>query len=94
MQSYTGTYQGEDPEDAGDLLSIRLEQDKLALHGATMRFGTLVPETATRFHVAATRLDAELVVEEGVAQGLVVYTPDGKQHIFRRASEDECSQQP
>ena len=59
-----------------------------------MRFGTLVPETVTRFHIAATRLDAELVVEEGVAQGLVVYTPDSKRHVFRRTSEGEFAQQP
>ena len=84
LQAYTGRYAAEDPQGTGDTLSVRMEQDTLALHGPRTRFGTLVPVSATRFHVTATRLDAEFVVAEGLARRLVLFTPDGKAHVFRR----------
>ena len=84
LQAYTGTYAAEVPEEAGDTLSVRLEQDTLALHGRRMRFGTLVPVSATRFHVRATRLDLEFVVEDGVASRLMLFTPDGAAGVYLR----------
>ncbi len=84
LQSYTGTYAADDPKESGDTLSVRLEQDTLALHGPRMRFGTLVPVSATRFHVMATRLDIEFVLLEGLARRLVLLTPDGTTHGFHR----------
>ncbi len=85
LQSYVGTYATDDPERFDKMLSVRLEHDTLALHGPDARYGTLVPVSATRFHLQATPLDVEFVVEEELAQHLMLLTSDGKAHGYRRA---------
>ena len=84
LLAYTGTYAADDQEESGETLSVRMEHETLVLHGHRMRIGALVPVSTPRFHVTATRLDAEFVVEEGTARGLVVFTPDGNTHVYRR----------
>jgi hypothetical protein len=85
LQSYIGTYVTDDSERSDSLLSVRLEHDTLTLHGSGMRYGTLVPVSVTRFHLQATPLDIEFVVEKGLAQRLTLLTSDGKAHSFQRA---------
>jgi hypothetical protein len=88
LQSYTGTYVRDDPEGSGRTLSVRIEHDTLALHEPRMRVGPLVPVSTTRFHIPATRLDAEFEVEVGTARRLVLLTPDGTAHVYRRVTGD------
>lgn len=88
LESYTGVYEEEDHGGSGKTLFVRMDQDTLALHEPNRQIGALVPVSATRFHVIATQLDTEFVVEEGRAQRLVVFTPDGKAHVYRRLSRD------
>ncbi|HEX8598384.1 MAG TPA: hypothetical protein VF952_07680 [Chloroflexia bacterium] len=90
LQAYTGTYAAEHP--AGNIgtgtletLEVRLEQDRLVLHQPGMRLGPLVPVSATRFHLTASPLDVEFVVEEGMARRLVILRPSGETLAFRRA---------
>jgi len=83
LESYSGTYAADEPR-GSDTVSVRWEEDTLAMHGPRMRFGTLVPVSATRFHVMATRVDIEFVVEGGLARRLKLFTPDGTVHDFRR----------
>jgi|GEM_PF-3417914 len=85
LQSYVGTYTTDDPERSDKVLSVRLEQDTLGLHGADMYYGTLVPVSATRFHLQASPLDIEFVVEEGLARRLTLLRSDGKAHGYWRA---------
>ncbi len=85
LQSYVGTYVADDPERSDKELSVRLEHDMLALHGPGMRYGPLVPVSATRFHLLATPVDIEFVVEDGLARLLTLFTSDGKAHRFQRA---------
>jgi hypothetical protein len=84
LQSYAGTYTADDQERSPNVLSVRLEHDTLVLHGPDSRYGTLVPVSATRFHLQATPLDIEFVVEEGLAQHLMLFRSDGKAHSYRR----------
>ena len=85
LQSYVGTYTTDDPERSEKVLSVRLEHATLALHGSRTRHGPLVPVSATRFHLQASPVDVEFVVEEGLAQSLTLLTSDGKTHSFQRA---------
>jgi hypothetical protein len=87
LQAYTGTYAEEDPDGTIGTLEVRMEQDRLVLYepGISMRLGPLVPVSATHFHLTATQLDVEFVVEEGVARRLVLLTPSGKALAFLRA---------
>ena len=62
-----------------------MEQDRLVLYGPGMRYGPLVPVSATRFHLSATQADLEFEVEEGMVRGLVLFTSSGKALVFRRA---------
>lgn len=84
LEGFAGTYAAEDPESLSATLSVRLEQNTLALHGPQTRYGPLVPISATRFHLTATPVDAEFVVEEGLARRLVLFRSNGKQDAFRR----------
>ncbi|HKP52188.1 MAG TPA: hypothetical protein VJ183_06005 [Chloroflexia bacterium] len=84
LQAYTGTYAEENPDGTIGTFEVRIEQDRLALYEPGMRLGPLVPVSATRFHLIATRLDVEFVVEEGMARRLVLLTPSGKELAFRR----------
>ncbi len=88
LQAYTGTYVRDDPEGSGRTLSVRIEHDTLALHEPRMRIGPLVPVSATRFHIPATRLDAEFEVEDERAQRLVLLRSDGTAHVYRRVTGD------
>lgn len=83
LQSYTGTYAA-DGQDESDILTVRLEQETLALYGPRMRYGALIPLSTTRFHVSATRIDIRFEVDEPLAQRLVLFTPDGAEEIYRR----------
>lgn len=85
LQSYVATYAANDPERSPNVLFVRLEHDTLALHGPDRRYSSLVPISATRFHLQATPLDIEFVVEAGLAQRLMLHTSDGKAHSYRRA---------
>ena len=85
LQDYAGTYVEEDPDGTIGTLEVRVEQDQIALHEADMRLGPLVPVSATRFHLRATQLDVEFVVEKGQARRLMLLTPSGKALAFRRA---------
>jgi hypothetical protein len=82
LQSYTGTYTTDDPEARLKLLSVQLEQDGLALHGADTRYDALIPLSETRFHLRASPLDFEFVVEEGVTRRLLLFTSDGKTRVY------------
>jgi hypothetical protein len=84
LQSYVGTYAADDQERSPNLLIVRLEQDTLVLHGPGTRYGPLLPVSATRFHLQATPLDVEFVVEEGLAQRLTLFRSDGTGHGYRR----------
>lgn len=84
LQSYAGTYTTDDPERVNKLLSVRLEGDMLALHASTQRYGPLVPLSTTRFHLQASPLDVEFVVEDGLVRFLTLLTSDGKTHSYRR----------
>jgi hypothetical protein len=88
LQSYAGTYATDDPERPNKMFSVRLEHDSLALYGSDTRYGPLVPVSATRFHLQATPVDIEFVVEEGSAQRLTLFTSDGKAHNYRRVTGD------
>jgi hypothetical protein len=84
LQSYAGMYATDDQERSPNVLIVRLEDDTLALHGPGTRYGSLVPVSATRFHLQATPVDIEFVVEEGLAQRLVLFRSDGTAHGYRR----------
>ncbi|HYP40188.1 MAG TPA: hypothetical protein VEX13_07485 [Chloroflexia bacterium] len=95
LQAYTGTYAQEDPDDPeGNIgtgtigtLEVRMEQDGLVLYqpGISMRLGPLVPVSSTRFHLTATPLNVEFVVEDGMARQLVLIRSSGTTIAFRRA---------
>lgn len=85
LQSYVGTYTTDDPDRRDKALSVRLEHDTLTLYAPRMRYGPLVPVSTTRFHLQASPLDIEFVVEDGLTQSLTLLTSDGKAHSFRRA---------
>ena len=85
LQSYVGSYTTDDPERVNKLLSVRLENDMLALHASNQRYGPLVPLSTTRFHLQASPLDVEFVVEDGLVRSLTLLTSDGKTHSYRRA---------
>jgi hypothetical protein len=93
LQAYTGTYAAEDPEDpegnigTGTLetLEVRMEQDQLVLYQPGMRLGPLVPVSPTRFHLTASPLNVEFVVEDGMARHLVLIRSSGKTIAFGRA---------
>jgi hypothetical protein len=50
-----------------------------------MRLGPLVPVSSTRFHLTATPLDVEFVVEDGMARRFVLIRSSGKTIAFRRS---------
>ena len=93
LQAYTGTYTQEDPDDPdGNIgtgtigtLELQIEQDQLVLYQPGMRLGPLVPVSATRFHLTATPLNVEFVVENGMARRLVLLRSSGKTIAFSRA---------
>ena len=93
LQAYTGTYAQEDPDDpdanigTGTIgtLDVRLEGDRLVLYQPGMRLGPIVPVSATRFHLAASPLNVEFVVEDGTVRRLVLIRSSGKTIAFSRA---------
>ena len=93
LQAYTGTYAQEDPDDpegnigtgAIGTLDVRIEQEQLVLYQPGMRLGPLVPVSATRFHLMATQLNVEFVVENGTVRRLVLIRSSGKTIPFSRA---------
>jgi hypothetical protein len=93
LQAYTGTYAQDDPDDpegnigtgAIGTLEVRMEQDGLVLYQPGMRLGPLVPVSSTRFHLTASPLNVEFVVEDGMAQHLVIIRSSGKTIAFSRA---------
>jgi hypothetical protein len=87
LEVYTGTYAAENPAGPIGTIEVRMEQDQLVLYepGISMRLGPLVPMSSTRLHLRATQLEAEFVVEEGMARRLVLLAPSGKALAFRRA---------
>ncbi|HEY0069154.1 MAG TPA: hypothetical protein VGE04_04210, partial [Chloroflexia bacterium] len=89
LQAYTGTFAAEDPDatiGAGTIgtLEVRIEQDRLVLYQPGMWLGPLVPVSATRFHLTATPLDVEFVVEEGIARRFVIFRSNGETLAFNR----------
>jgi hypothetical protein len=84
LQSYVGAYTADDPQRHDQLLSVHLEDETLVLNGATMRYGTLVPVSPTRFHLQATPVNIEFQVAAGLAQRLTLITSDGTAHGYRR----------
>lgn len=84
LQAYVGTYTTDDPERVNKLLFVRLEEDTLTLHTSNQRYGPLVPVSTTRFHLQASPLDLEFVVEAGLTRSLTLLTSDGKTHSYRR----------
>ncbi|HEX8684808.1 MAG TPA: hypothetical protein VF707_20995 [Ardenticatenaceae bacterium] len=84
LQSYTGSYATDDPEAQLKLLFVRFEGEGLALHGPDSRYGALIPLSETRFHLRASPLDFEFVVEEGLACRLLLFTSDGKTRVYLR----------
>lgn len=93
LQAFTGTYTQEDPDNpdgnigTGNIgtLELRIEQDQLVLYQPDMRLGSLVPVSATRFHLTATSLNVEFVVENGMVRRLVLIRSSGKTIAFSRA---------
>lgn len=84
LQPYVGTYATDDPNRRDKVLSVQLEQDTLALHALDTRYGPLVPVSVTRFHLQASPVDIEFVVEDGLTQGLTLLTSDSTAHSYRR----------
>jgi hypothetical protein len=84
LQSYVGTYAADDPQRADQVLSVQLEDETLVLSGATMRYGTLVPVSPTRFHLQATPVNIEFQAEADQAQRLTLINSDGTAHGYRR----------
>jgi hypothetical protein len=85
LRAYTGTYVSDSPDRAGETLSVQLEQETLALHGARTRYGPLLPVSPTRFHLQASRLDVEFEADEQQTWHLRLLTPDGSARVYRRA---------
>jgi hypothetical protein len=85
LQSYTGTYTTDDPEAQLKLLSVQMEQDGLILYGPNTQYGPLVPISGTRFHLKATPLDLEFMVEEGLTPRLLLFTSEGKRRVYLRS---------
>ena len=85
LRAYIGTYIAEDPQSPVRQFTVRLEDDTLILYGPRMRYGPLVPVGSTRFHLRATRIDTEFVVEHGLARRLMLVQPDGSTRVFARA---------
>jgi hypothetical protein len=83
MQAYTGTFASANADGIIRTLEVRIEQDQLALYEPGMRLGPLVPVSATRFHLTATPLDVEFVIEEGMARRLVLLSPS-RERTFSR----------
>jgi hypothetical protein len=83
MQAYTGTFAEANADGNIRTLEVRIEQDQLALYEPGMRLGPLVPVSATRFHLMATPLDVEFLLEEGIAQRLVLLSPS-RERTFSR----------
>lgn len=84
LPAYTGMYAPEEPDGTIGTLEVRLEQDQLVLYQPGMRLGPLVPVSATRLHLLATKLDVEFVVEAGLARRLVLLRSSGTAHAFQR----------
>lgn len=84
LQSYVGTYATDDPDRRDKMLSVQLEHDTLALHALDTRYGPLAPVSVTRFHLQASPVDVEFVVEDGLTRGLTLLTSDNKVHRYRR----------
>lgn len=84
LEAYVGSYATDDPERRDKVLSVQLEHETLTLHGADTRYGLLLPMTATRFHLEASPVDIEFVVEDGLARQLTVHRSDGTTHSYRR----------
>lgn len=84
LESYVGSYATDDPERRDKVLSVQLEHETLTLHGADTRYGLLLPMTAMRFHLQASPVDIEFVVEDGLARQLTVHRSDGTAHSYRR----------
>jgi hypothetical protein len=93
LRAFAGTYAQDDPDDpegnigtgAIGTLEVRMEQDQLALYQPDMRLGLLVAVSATRFHLAASPLNVEFVVENGMVRRLVLIRSSGKTIPFSRA---------
>ena len=93
LQAYTGTYVQEDPDDPeGNIgtgtigtLDVRMEQDRLVLYQPGMRLGPIVPVSATRFHLTASPLNVDFVVEDGIPRRLVIIRSSGKTIAFNRS---------
>ncbi|MBA3533801.1 MAG: hypothetical protein H0T73_17935 [Ardenticatenales bacterium] len=77
-------YEAKNLESLSQQLFVHLEEDTLILHAPRNRYGLLIPLTETRFHLQATPVDVEFVVEEGLANGLVLFRSNGEENIYRR----------
>lgn len=84
LESYVGTYTTDDPDRRDKVLSVQLEHETLTLHGPSFRYGPLVPISATRFHLQASPVDIEFVVQDGLVQELTLHRSDGKLYSYRR----------
>lgn len=85
LQAYVGTYAQDDPDGTIGTIEVRMEQDRLGLYQPGMRLGPLVPVSATRFHLMASKADLDFVVEDGMVQRLVLFSSSGKELAFHRA---------
>lgn len=85
LRALRGTYAAEDPHSPIRQCTVRLEHGTLTLYGPRMRYGPLIPVGSSRFHVRATQVDVEFVVEHGLAQRLLLVRPDGSTRVFHRA---------
>lgn len=85
LRAYAGSYATDDPERTDKVLAVRLEGDGLVVYGPTMRYGALIPVSTTRFHLQATPVDIEFVVEDGAVRRLTLAGSDGTPHPFERA---------
>jgi hypothetical protein len=62
-----------------------MEQDRLVLYQPGMRLGPIVPVSATRFHLTASPLNVDFVVEDGIPRRLVIIRSSGKTIAFNRS---------
>ena len=83
LEALIGSYAPVEPARDARELGVQLEGETLILHGPRQRYGPLVPLSLTRFHLQATPIDIEFLVEDGRTQ-LTLLRSDGSAEVYRR----------
>lgn len=88
LQAYAGDYAPVEADETLPMLSVRLEEGTLALHGPNTRYGSLIPLSDKRFHLRASGLDIAFEQEAGQQTlQLVLLSADGKRRLFQKVDD-------